>query len=356
MKFISELQREIIEAKEKNICVLSSAASGKTTVLTERVKYLLEDGVAPESIVVFTFTNAAAEEMKKRIGGLGALCFINTVHAYAYYLLVKNGIDTSSAINEEDFDEFFHLIQQHPEVIEPVEYLLLDEAQDSNLLQFQFILKMIKPAHCFIVGDARQSIYSFNGGRPDILIAIANDPNFTTYELNENYRNGPHILNFARKIIRGNEFGDYALYDNSICMNPVRADFVNEIEYLPSRVIEQIKADPRYGKWFVLTRTNSQLDNVVAYLTRAGIPCDTFKRSQITSEEFQEKMTNDTVKVLTVHSAKGLEADNVIVIGVPKWNKKAEERRVAYVAATRAREKLIWMRSAQKKPRLQSWE
>ena len=67
MEFISELQREIIEAKEKNICVLSSAASGKTTVLTERVKYLLENGVAPESIVVFTFTNAAAEEMKKRI-------------------------------------------------------------------------------------------------------------------------------------------------------------------------------------------------------------------------------------------------------------------------------------------------
>ena len=48
-------------------------------------------------------------------------------------------------------------------------------------------------------------------------------------------------------------------------------------------------------------------------------------------------MANDTVKVLTVHSAKGLEADNVIVIGVSKWSKNAEERRVAYVAATRAR-------------------
>jgi len=356
MEYISDLQREIIEAKEKNICVLSSAASGKTTVLTERVKYLLENGVAPESIVVFTFTNAAAEEMRKRIGGLGALCFINTVHSYAYYLLMKNGIDTSTAINEEDFDEFFNLIQQHPEVIEPVDYLLLDEAQDSNLLQFQFILKMIKPAHCFIVGDARQSIYSFNGGRPDILMAIANDPNFTLYELDENYRNGPHILNFARKIIRGNELGDYALYDNSICMNPEREDEVNEVEYLPSRVVAQIKADPRYGRWFVLTRTNGQLDNVVTYLTRAGIPCVTFKRSQITSEEFQEKMASDSVKVLTVHSAKGLEADNVIVIGVSKWSTKAEERRVAYVAATRAREKLIWMRSAPKKQKLQSWE
>lgn len=354
MEYVSELQKEIIEAKENNICVLASPAAGKTHVLIERVKYLLESGIDPESIVVFTFTNAAAEEMKKRIGEAGARCFINTVHAYAYYLLMKNGIDTSSAINEEDFDEFFRLIQQNPEVIEPVDYLLLDEAQDSNLLQFQFILKMIKPAHCFIVGDARQSIYSFNGGRPDILIAIANDPNFTLYELNENYRNGPHILKFAKKIIQGNMLGDYELYDNSICMQTA-PDYVNEMEYLPSRVIKLIEEDPQYGNWFILTRKNSQLDNVVTYLKRANIPCDTFKRSRITSEEFQEKMSNDTVKVLTVHSAKGLEADNVIVIGVPKWSKKAEERRVAYVAATRARKKLIWMRSAPKK-RLESWE
>lgn len=354
MEDISKLQKEIIEAKEKNICVLASPAAGKTHVLTERVKFLLNNGVNPESIVVFTFTNAAAEEMKKRIGAVGSKCFINTVHAYAYYLLVKNGIDTSSAINEEDFDEFFHLIQQHPEVIEPVDYLLLDEAQDSNLLQFQFILKMIQPAHCFIVGDARQSIYGFNGGRPDILIAVANDPNFTLYELNENYRNGPHILKFAKKIIQGNMLGDYELYDTSIGMQSA-PDYVSEVEYLPSRVIKAIQDDPTYGNWFILTRTNSQLDNVVTYLKRANIPCDTFKRSRITSEEFQEKMKNDTVKVLTVHSAKGLEADNVIVIGVSKWSKNPEERRVAYVAATRARKKLIWMRSAPKK-QLQSWE
>ena len=357
MEFISDLQKEIIEAKDKNICVFSVAASGKTTVLTERVKYLLKNGVDPESIVVFTFTNAAAEEMKKRIGAVGAKCFINTVHAYAYYLLTKNGIDTSTAINEEDFDEFFHLIQLHPEVIEPVGHLLLDEAQDSNLLQFQFILKMIKPAHCFIVGDARQSIYGFNGGRPDILIAIANDSNFTVYELNENYRNGPRILNFAKKIIKGNriEDTDIELYDTSVCMKMGELDLVTEVEYLPSRVIKAIQDDPQYGNWFVLTRSNDQLDNVMRYLTKAEIPCDTFKRSQLSSTEFQEKMAADTVKVLTVHSAKGLEADNVIVIGVAKFSINPEERRVAYVAATRARKKLIWMRT-QKKKKFEHWE
>ena len=80
------------------------------------------------------------------------------------------------------------------------------------------------------------------------------------------------------------------------------------------------------------------------------------KEVKLLPKSSKKKMTSDTVKVLTVHSAKGLEADNVIVIGVSKWSQNPEERRVAYVAATRARNKLIWMRSAQKKQKIQSWE
>ena len=352
---LSYLQKEIVETDKDKVIVLSAAASGKTRVLTERVSYLLDHGADPDKVVVFTFTNAAAEEMRKRIGEKGNKCFINTVHSYAYYLLMKNNIDTSTAINEEDFDEFFSLIEKHPEVIEEVDYLLLDEGQDSNFLQYQFILKMIKPKTIFIAADVRQSIYEFNGGRPDILLDLVYSSFFTVYNLNENYRNAPAILRFAKKLITGSVLGDYELYDDSICMTEDEMGYVTEVEYLPSQVIKFIQDEPPYSKWFVLTRTNAQLDNAVSFLTRAGIPCDTFKRSQITSEEFKEKMAKDSVKVLTVHAAKGLEADNVIVIGVGKWSKKSEERRVAYVAATRARKKLIWMKSKPKK-RAMSWE
>lgn len=295
--------------------------------------------------------------MRKRISDKGKDCFINTIHSYAYYLLMKNGIDTSAAINKEAFDDFFDLIQQNPFVIEEVDYLLLDEAQDSNPLQYQFILEMIKPKSLFIVGDLRQSIYEFNGAEPELLLGLIYEPSFTVYNLNENYRNAPDILKYAKKIVNGSLIEDYELYDDSICMNENKIGIIKEVEYLPSRVISEIQSDPRYGKWFILVRKNEVLDNVVTYLTKAGIPCDTFKRSQITSEEFQEKMTNDTVKVLTVHAAKGLEADNVIVIGVSKWSSRAEERRVAYVAATRAKEKLIWMKSKQKSKKwVRSWE
>ena len=54
-------------------------------------------------------------------------------------------------------------------------------------------------------------------------------------------------------------------------------------------------------------------------------------------------MRMNTVKVLTIHSAKGLEAKNVVVIGARFWNE--EEKRLSYVAATRARDLLIWMKT-----------
>ena len=58
-------------------------------------------------------------------------------------------------------------------------------------------------------------------------------------------------------------------------------------------------------------------------------------------------MAQNRVKVLTVHSAKGLEWDNVAVIGMRYTI--GEERNVCYVAATRARENLIWMTYAPKR-------
>lgn len=354
---LSKLQKEITYSKANNIIVLASAAAGKTAVLTERVKWLLEQGVKPEKIVVFTFTNAAAEEMRKRIGDKGKDVFINTVHSYAFNLLLKYGLDVGKVAADERFDDFFKMVKDNPGCVEEVEHLLLDEAQDSNLLQFKFIFDMIKPKHAFIVGDIKQSIYEWSGARPDILFNLLNDPRFEVYHLNENYRNGPTILRFAKKLISGSVFGDEPLIDNSICMNEFEPDQVAEVTYNKENLAFLIKQSGSYGKWFVLARSNTQIDVLMDSLTKMGIPCDTFKRSQITAEEFQTKMAADTVKILTVHAAKGLEADYVYVVGVSKWNQKAEERRIAYVAATRAKKALFWSRDfKKKKQQVSNWE
>lgn len=90
---------------------------------------------------------------------------------------------------------------------------------------------------------------------------------------------------------------------------------VARAEYDPEVIADLILKRGHYKDWFVLTRTNAELDSILTYLTMRGIPCDTFKRAKISEEEFAKKMAQDTVKVLTIHTSKGLEAKYVVVIG-----------------------------------------
>ena len=349
---LSKAQQQIVEATESRIVVIASAASGKTAVLTERARYLLNNGVDPTKMVLITFTNAAAEELADRLGHPKGL-FIGTIHSYANYLLLSYGKETSDLLESEQFDRLFERIKKHPNCIKPVEHLLLDESQDSNESHFEFLLDMVKPKNYMLVGDHKQSIYRWNGAYPQYLIDLAYDPTVTTYDLNENYRNGYKILDFARGIINA---AGYEYYDRSKPMRGVSGK-VMDTEYSPVTVARTIKSMGDYGNWFVLTRTNDQLDEIAFFLKKEGVPIDTFKRSELDNKELGEKMKQNTVKVLTIHTAKGLEANNVVVIGAKFFN--VEERCVSYVAATRAKNLLVWTKMpsrAKKVQKVTSWE
>lgn len=349
---ISEQQEKIVTTTAEKVVVIASAASGKTTVLVERVKHLLNKGVNPQKIVVITFTNAAAEELAERLDHPKGL-FIGTIHSYANYLLLASGQETSDLLENEEFDRLFERIKKHPDCIRTVEHLLLDESQDSNESHFEFLLDMVQPKNYMIVGDHKQSIYRWNGAFPEYLINLSHDANVTTYDLTENYRNGYKILDFARNIING---AGYEYQDHSIPKRGVSGKVV-DIEYSPIALARTIKQMGNFGEWFVLTRTNAQLDEIAFYLKKEGVPIDTFKRSELDNKELNKKMKQDTVKVLTIHTAKGLEATNVVVIGAKFFN--VEERCVSYVAATRAKNLLVWTKMpsrARRATTTTSWE
>ena len=349
---LNQKQRDIIETTNKKVVVLASAAAGKTRTLTERVRYLVQHGVDRDKIVVITFTRAAASEMSERLGQDGEGIFIGTVHSYATFLLLSGGItETAEALENENFDQLFELISDHPEVIKPVDYLLLDEAQDSDEQQFDFILNYINPKGFMFFGDLKQTIYSFAGSRPDILEEIAGDSDVITLPLNENYRNTREVFEFAKWIIKP------ICYDNSIVMSR-DVGKVDVTEYSPELITRIGKSigEQNYGNWFFLGRTNDQVDSMKALLERAGVPCETFKRAEFsTMAELNKRLRNNTVKVLTIHTSKGLEAENVVVQGARFFND--EERRIAYVAATRAKKRLFWLNAPKKKikSRATSW-
>lgn len=352
MRELSKQQKDIVNATENKVVVIAAAAAGKTTVLTQRVRKLLDDGVQPSEIVVITFTNAAAEELSERLGEPKGI-FIGTIHSYAAHLLFTVGADIAELIEDERFDEFFEKIKDNPSCVKKVKHLLLDEAQDSNKTHFEFLLDMIKPENYMIVGDWRQSIYRWNGASPEILIELTKQQDVKTYRLNENYRNGSDILKYAKGIIG---MAGTSYVDDSVAMSGKEGK-VHLVEFAPDRLIGSIKKLGNYGDWFILTRTNAEIEFICKYLKIHKVPYDTFKRNELNLKDFNEKMKQNTVKVLTIHTSKGLEAKNVAVIGARFYN--LEEQCVSYVAATRAKETLVWTTHPKKKnrpkPILEQW-
>ena len=351
---LSKIQKEIVEAKEPYILVNSCAGSGKTRCLVHRLQYLLNIGVAPSKIVTITFTNAAAEEILDRIARPQGL-FVGTIHSYANQLLLMGGINTSDILDKEQFDKLFSRIKKHPDCIKEVEYLLLDEGQDSTAQQFEFALETVNPKNWMIFSDHRQSIYRFSGATPEYILNLMESPEVTTYELTENYRNAPEILQYAKNGIRtlGKDYEDY-----SIPMSKFHGRVV-DVPYSGEGIVTTIeryvnRGDCDYKDWFILTRTNAELDAIMQVLNRHKIPADTFKRAQLDNKGLKEKMRENTVKVLTIHTAKGLEADNVVVIGARY--RDIEEKCVNYVAATRARKLLVWAyKTNTRKPKTEYW-
>ena len=351
---LTKAQREIVETTASSVVVIATAASGKTRCLSERVKWLLAQGVPAEEIVAITFTNAAAEEIADRVGNPSNL-FIGTIHSLANYYLCSGGIDTSRVLNDERFDDLFKLIKKHPECIRPVTHLIVDESQDSTPEQFEFLLDMISPKNYMLLGDHRQAVYRFAGATPEYILNLMESPEVTTYELTENYRNAPEILQYAKNGIRtlGRDYEDY-----SIPMSKFHGRVV-DVPYSGEGIVTTIeryvnRGDCNYKDWFILTRTNAELDAIMQVLNRHKIPSDTFKRAQLDNKGLKEKMREDTVKVLTIHTAKGLEADNVVVIGARY--RDIEEKCVNYVAATRARKLLVWAyKTNTRKPKAEYW-
>ena len=349
MKFSGEIIMELntqqynaVTTDASKVLVAAGAGSGKTRVIMERIKFLLEQGVEARKIYAITFTNAAAAEMKERLDESASDVFIGTIHSLANRILLMNGIDTSSQIENENFDWLLEQIYKKKVEVPLIDHLLVDEFQDLCQNEYFFITKDLKAKNWFFVGDSQQAIYSFKGANHEFFMALTLDPTVEVFKLDANYRCGTDIIEFGESYLSSVK----NIYRVKNQCQAGRRGYVETCVFTVDRILEELETDPRYGEWFILCRTNAEVDNIITVLKRNNIPCDSFKKSELELSELNAKMKENTVKVLTIHSSKGLENTNVIVIGARAYND--EEKRICYVAATRAKQTLIWM-TAQKK-------
>lgn len=423
---LDRIQEKIVTSQSKNIIVSAGAGSGKTRVLTERVKYLIENGVDPVNIVCITFTNRAANEMKERLASVeGAeTAFIGTIHSFANHILKDSGkryglltADKETEIirnliskygkhtSIEDYsnyikwrnmkklgivEEFFkkppesaiHEIEIfYGKILKPyymsytenlqdvcareniitfdelivectdyfkksggsIEYLLVDEFQDIGMNEYEFIMAL-NAEHNFFVGDDWQSIYGFKGGDVQIFLKLMRDKNWKSYNMTNNYRNAQSILDVAKKVIKQ---ADDIINKKVSAIRIESGNVEMDNKYNIDRYLQRINQTKDYSNWFILVRTNKEIFEVSEKLKQANIPHQTFKQGNVSTKELNDIMNTNTVKVLTVHASKGLENQNVIVYGnfpiqIPSYRKiNSEERKVFYVAITRAMNKLI---------------
>lgn len=356
---LTNTQEQIVKTNQSKVLVMSSAASGKSRVIVERIKYLLEQGVDPYKIVAITFTNNAASVMYERLGNPEGL-FVGTVHSYANYLLRGGAIDTQKILDEARFDDLFEEIKKNPQCIQEVDYLLLDEANDSTKAQFEFF-ELIHPKNFMYCGDIKQSIYLWNGSDPDYLIDLTRNSEVTIYSMHENFRNLPDILRFAKKFLYrlGPDF-----VDDSIAMRQPIDGYryhVLEANYTPDEAVESLlmnneRLKSNWKDWFVLCRTNADVELFQTLFKERGVPADTFKQADLTNAQIEEKLKENAIKVLTVHSSKGMQSKYVLSYNIRAYND--EEARLCYVAATRARDFLIWAKAPKKKmkKKVVNWE
>lgn len=280
-----------------------------------------------------------------------SLCFV-----YEDYEKI---LDESGAV---DFDDILwnllKTMDRNRKIQEKVsntfEHILVDEYQDINTMQMRVLDVLAKSGNIFVVGDSNQSIYRFRGADPSsVNLFVAKYKPFVA-TLTVNYRSTRNLVRAASDfIVKGRFATRMELTPASVVDGPpvmIHSDISHESE--ARWIVSKVKGMDQ-SKVAILARTYSALEPVRHAFETSGI-----KTTVIADQSKSMEATNEGegLKLMTIHAAKGLEFDTVFIVNMEDGviphrlsiNDKddmAEERRLAYVAMTRARNNLYLTRS-----------
>ena len=185
-----------------------------------------------------------------------------------------------------DFDDIllntYKLIVNHPDALykyqKKFKYVLVDEYQDTNYIQYLIIKKLsaLNQNLC-VVGDDAQSIYAFRGANIQNILNFKIDyPEYHLFKLEKNYRSSKNIVNVANSLIKHNEkqIKKKVWTDNQngdkVVICELGSD--NDESRLVANTISALTKDNNYQNSAILYRTNSQSRSLEEALRKLSIP------------------------------------------------------------------------------------
>ncbi|MBT5859270.1 MAG: UvrD-helicase domain-containing protein [Flavobacteriales bacterium] len=185
-----------------------------------------------------------------------------------------------------DFDDLllntYKLLTEFPEALHKYqntfEYILVDEYQDTNHLQYLIIKKLAaRNENICVVGDDAQSIYAFRGANIKNILNFKIDyPDYKLYKLEQNYRSTKNIVKTANSLIKHNEkqIEKDVWTENkegeSIIICETATD--NDEGKLVTNTINGLLSDENYNDFAILYRTNAQSRALEESLRKMGMP------------------------------------------------------------------------------------
>lgn len=353
MNTLNSKQQYAVKTPHKKVLIMAGAGTGKTTVLTHRILYLIQNNIKEQDIAAFTFTNKAANQMKTRLEhllGRETKVILSTFHSFCYnHLLIPDFYQTlgftkppevildsvksqiinsilhsydkdqsttpyiraiskiknnTQAIeikpedrpllnqvyqdynqtlrksNTLDFDDmvplFLESIKKNPHLLQMTQYpyILVDECQDINQIQYELIKTLSKAyQNIYMVGDEDQLIYSFRSSNITILKTFQEEADETII-LNQNYRSTKSILNLSNRLITHNKDRTpkelYSTLESNL--NPIYKSYTSTLEEAKdiAQIIKNLK-EP-YEDIAILYRNNDQSYLIEKELAENHIP------------------------------------------------------------------------------------
>lgn len=362
---VMDLQQEQIARTlgEGHRVIHGVAGSGKTMILVFRAQQLAAAARPDQPILVLCYNRTLAQRITTLLRERGVdenLVLCRTFHAWCQDMVRAYQLDVPQDLQGNDYwQALVHAVNRAVQtgLVPGGQYLalLIDEAHDFDETWLQMAVRMVNPASnsLLVLYDDAQSIYQ-KQRRKFSFSSVGIQAQGRTSVLKLNYRNTAEVLALAMQcaanlVAERPESEDAVQTVQPATAGrrgplPVLIEAANpaeEAELIAERIAKAVSEGKSLNDIAVLFRTRIRMDGVSRALQRKGIAVQAMQAQGATRFDWSKP----SVKLITLHSAKGLEFPWVFIAGLDSmpWKDEPleEEVRLLYVGMTRSTQELV---------------